>query len=115
MAAVGDDGLLEQAGRRAGRPGHWQTCAAASPCRCDAHVAVDQHTAVALDQDGREVVEHHHKAPYVRPQLGAQLDGARYELGPGDSITYSSTTPHWYRNTGTDVVKAVWIITPPTF
>lgn len=43
------------------------------------------------------------------------LDGARYELGPGDSITYSSTTPHWYRNTGTDVVKAVWIITPPTF
>lgn len=43
------------------------------------------------------------------------LDGTRYELGPGDSITYPSTTPHWYRNPGPELVKAVWVITPPTF
>lgn len=43
------------------------------------------------------------------------LDGVRYELGPGDSITYPSTTPHWYRNAGTQTVKAIWVITPPTF
>jgi len=43
------------------------------------------------------------------------LDGVRYELGPGDSITYSSTIPHWYRNPGPDVVKAIWVITPPSF
>lgn len=43
------------------------------------------------------------------------LDGIRHELGPGDSITYASTTPHWYRNVGPEVVKAVWVITPPTF
>jgi transcriptional regulator with XRE-family HTH domain len=43
------------------------------------------------------------------------LEGVRYELGPGDSITYSSTTPHWYRNPGPETVKAIWIITPPTF
>ncbi|SES32154.1 transcriptional regulator, XRE family with cupin sensor [Pedococcus cremeus] len=43
------------------------------------------------------------------------LDGVRYELGPGDSITYPSTTPHWYRNAGTETVKAIWVITPPTF
>jgi Predicted transcriptional regulators len=43
------------------------------------------------------------------------LDGVRYELGPGDSITYASTTPHWYRNAGSQLVKAIWIITPPTF
>jgi transcriptional regulator with XRE-family HTH domain len=43
------------------------------------------------------------------------LDGVRHELGPGDSITYSSTVPHWYRNPGPDVVKAIWVITPPSF
>ncbi|GAA2434247.1 XRE family transcriptional regulator [Actinomadura vinacea] len=43
------------------------------------------------------------------------LDGERYELGPGDSITYSSAIPHWYRNPGPDPVKALWVITPPTF
>lgn len=43
------------------------------------------------------------------------LNGSRYELGPGDSITYASTTPHWYRNPGPDPVKAVWVITPPSF
>jgi transcriptional regulator with XRE-family HTH domain len=43
------------------------------------------------------------------------LDGTCYELGPGDSITYSSTIPHWYRNPGPGVVKAIWVITPPSF
>lgn len=43
------------------------------------------------------------------------LGGTRYELGPGDSITYGSSTPHWYRNPGPDPVKAVWVITPPSF
>lgn len=43
------------------------------------------------------------------------LNGTRYELGAGDSITYASTTPHWYRNPGPDPVKAVWVITPPSF
>jgi transcriptional regulator with XRE-family HTH domain len=43
------------------------------------------------------------------------LDGEKHELGPGDSITYSSTTPHWYRNPGPETVKAIWVITPPSF
>lgn len=43
------------------------------------------------------------------------LDGTCYPLGPGDSITYPSTTPHWYRNPGPETVKAIWVITPPTF
>lgn len=43
------------------------------------------------------------------------LDGVCYELGPGDSITYPSTTPHWYRNPGPEPVKAIWVITPPSF
>ena len=43
------------------------------------------------------------------------IDGVRHELGPGDSISYPSTTPHWYRNDGPKTVTAIWVITPPTF
>jgi transcriptional regulator with XRE-family HTH domain len=41
------------------------------------------------------------------------LNGVCHELGPGDSITYPSTTPHWYRNEGPETVKALWVMTPP--
>jgi transcriptional regulator with XRE-family HTH domain len=41
------------------------------------------------------------------------LDGVCHQLGPGDSITYSSTIPHWYRNRGSGVVRAIWVVTPP--
>lgn len=64
-------------------------------------------------------------APFTHPgeEFGVVLegrhevfvDGVRYVLGPGDSITYPSSTPHWYRNAGDVPVKAIWIITPPTF
>jgi len=43
------------------------------------------------------------------------LDGVKYELGPGDSIRYPSTIPHWYANTGDEVCTAIWVITPPTW
>lgn len=43
------------------------------------------------------------------------LDGVPYDLEAGDSITYASTIPHWYSNRGSSTVKAVWVITPPTF
>jgi transcriptional regulator with XRE-family HTH domain len=43
------------------------------------------------------------------------LDGVCYALEAGDAISYASTIPHWYSNPGPDVVKAIWIITPPTF
>lgn len=43
------------------------------------------------------------------------LDGEVYTLREGDSISYRSTTPHWYRNPGPDLVRAIWIITPPTW
>lgn len=38
-----------------------------------------------------------------------------YVLEAGDSISYSSTIPHWYRNPGPEPVTAIWVITPPTF
>jgi transcriptional regulator with XRE-family HTH domain len=43
------------------------------------------------------------------------LADTAYTLGAGDSITYSGRIPHWYRNPGTDRVRSIWVITPPTF
>ena len=43
------------------------------------------------------------------------LEGRVHLLREGDTITYSSTTPHWYRNPGPGVMRAIWIITPPTW
>lgn len=43
------------------------------------------------------------------------LDGVRYRLGPGDSIRYASTIPHWYVNPGDETCTAIWVSTPPTW
>ena len=43
------------------------------------------------------------------------VDGETYVLHAGDTISFASTLPHWFRSPGPDVVKAVWVVTPPTF
>jgi len=43
------------------------------------------------------------------------LGDTAYSLEQGDSITYSSRTPHWYRNPSDEPVRSIWVITPPTF
>ena len=51
----------------------------------------------------------------IEGQVVVHLDGVAHDLGPGDSIRYDSTVPHWYSNPGPDVCRAVWVITPPTW
>lgn len=36
-----------------------------------------------------------------------------YHLNTGDSVSFSSDIPHTLKNTGTVILKAIWIITPP--
>ncbi|MFA9429906.1 helix-turn-helix domain-containing protein [Egicoccus sp. AB-alg2] len=43
------------------------------------------------------------------------VGGQSYVLEAGDSISYLSSIPHWYRNPGPEPVRAIWVITPPTF
>lgn len=62
-------------------------------------------------------------APFSHPgtEFGLVLSGTHevhlgddaHVLHAGDSITYASTIPHWYRNLGDDDVTAVWVICPP--
>lgn len=43
------------------------------------------------------------------------LDGVRHRLEAGDSITYSSSVPHWYANPGAEPSTSIWVITPPSW
>jgi transcriptional regulator with XRE-family HTH domain len=36
-----------------------------------------------------------------------------YRLETGDSVSFASDIPHTLKNTGPDVLKALWVITPP--
>ena len=40
------------------------------------------------------------------------LDGEKYTLEEGDSITFSSDTPHWYKNSYEEVCVAIWVNAP---
>jgi transcriptional regulator with XRE-family HTH domain len=48
-------------------------------------------------------------------RMVVHLDGVAHDLGPGDSIRYDSSVPHWYSNPGPENCRAVWVITPPTW
>ena len=43
------------------------------------------------------------------------VGGALYVLQAGDSISYSSTIPHWYENPGDVTSVSLWVVTPPSF
>jgi uncharacterized cupin superfamily protein len=39
-----------------------------------------------------------------------EVDGDRYELGPGDAIAFDSRLPHTILNDGDQVARAVWLV-----
>ncbi|MYH43097.1 MAG: cupin domain-containing protein [Acidimicrobiia bacterium] len=43
------------------------------------------------------------------------VGGTHYVLRAGDSISYSSTIPHWYENPGDVTSVSLWVVTPPSF
>jgi len=43
------------------------------------------------------------------------LNGQRHTLEAGDSITFDSTIPHWYKNDYDETCVAIWINSPPTW
>jgi len=58
---------------------------------------------------------------HVGKELGLIIQGKAefsigsktYELSEGDSISFRSDSPHLLRNSGQQVLKAFWIVTPP--
>lgn len=64
-------------------------------------------------QDG-EYLRHngHELGSVLSGTLTVDLGFDRYELGPGDSIRFPSTTPHRVRNAGDIPAVAVWVNLP---
>lgn len=55
----------------------------------------------------------HHGREYgyvMSGTLGIQIGFENYELGPGDSIAFASTTPHRLFNSGSEPVHAIWFV-----
>jgi transcriptional regulator with XRE-family HTH domain len=57
-----------------------------------------------LRHDGREY------GVVVSGTLQANVGFESYELGPGDSIAFDSSTPHEYLNKTGEVVRAIWAV-----
>jgi transcriptional regulator with XRE-family HTH domain/mannose-6-phosphate isomerase-like protein (cupin superfamily) len=57
-----------------------------------------------LRHDGREY------GLIISGTLQANVGFESYELGPGDSIAFDSSTPHEYLNKTGDYVHAVWVV-----
>jgi transcriptional regulator with XRE-family HTH domain len=57
-----------------------------------------------LRHDGREY------GLIINGTLQANVGFESYELGPGDSIAFDSSTPHEYLNKTGDVVRAIWVV-----
>lgn len=51
----------------------------------------------------------------IEGNLNYWVDGVHYPLEAGDSLSFTSTTPHRYSNTGTVPAVSVWCVTPPSF
>jgi transcriptional regulator with XRE-family HTH domain len=43
-------------------------------------------------------------------RLGVTIGRAQYEMGPGDSVSFDSTTPHRLANTGTEAMLGIWVV-----
>ena len=48
-------------------------------------------------------------------ELLVVVAGTRYTLTTGDSLTYDSSVPHWYRNDTADPATLIGAMTPPSF
>ncbi len=60
-----------------------------------------------------ESLMRHHGREYgyvISGQLGVQIGFETYELEPGDSVAFDSTTPHRLFNRGDEPVHAIWFV-----
>jgi transcriptional regulator with XRE-family HTH domain len=51
----------------------------------------------------------------VRGELQVSVNGQQYLLQEGDSLTYDSALPHWYRNATEHDAALIGAMTPPSF
>jgi transcriptional regulator with XRE-family HTH domain len=68
-------------------------------------------------QSGKKMLSHQGEEAgvVIKGRLGLEVDGRRYELGPGDAYSFDSRKPHAFRNLGEGELTIVSACTPPSF
>jgi transcriptional regulator with XRE-family HTH domain len=51
----------------------------------------------------------------IRGRVEVFVDGATYNLAPGDSIFFHATAPHYVHNAGRTSAVMIWAISPPNY
>jgi transcriptional regulator with XRE-family HTH domain len=51
----------------------------------------------------------------IKGRLALEVDGRRYQLGPGDAYSFDSRKPHSFHNIGETELVVVSACTPPSF
>ncbi len=66
---------------------------------------------------GRPAIRHEGEEAgiVIRGLMALEVDGRRYELGPGDAYVFDSRKPHSFRNIGDTDLVVVSACTPPSF
>jgi len=68
-------------------------------------------------QSGKQMLSHQGEEAgiVIKGRLGLEVEGQRYELGPGDAYFFDSRKPHAFRNLGDGELVLVSACTPPSF
>jgi mannose-6-phosphate isomerase-like protein (cupin superfamily) len=68
-------------------------------------------------QSGKHMLSHQGEEAgvVIKGRLGLEVEGRRYELGPGDAYFFDSRKPHAFRNLGESDLILVSACTPPSF
>ncbi|MDR3493913.1 MAG: cupin domain-containing protein [Ancalomicrobiaceae bacterium] len=71
----------------------------------------------AGSESGRPMISHQGEEGgiVIKGHLQLDIDGHRYELGPGDAYLFDSRRPHAFRNIGEGDLVIVSACTPPSF
>lgn len=51
----------------------------------------------------------------LKGEMEISIGDKTYDLQEGDTITFSSHIPHGWKNIGTEPLKLIWVVTPPTY
>jgi transcriptional regulator with XRE-family HTH domain len=67
------------------------------------------------ERDGEFTRDGEEFGTVVEGTLLFELGGKQYCMEPGDSIYFRSNIPHRWRNPGEQAMRAIWVVTPPSF
>lgn len=84
-----------------------------------ANAAMEVFWVEAAVGSGSGHAHHHHDGEefgfIVQGCMVIEIDGETHVLNEGDSVYFRSSAPHQWTSRGPDDLRAVWVITPPTF